>query len=134
MEALYSYPPLPESYYNTYRQYKHAHSRILHWVQKTAADLRDRIRTPSSPTRGRAQGKSKNGTKRSQPIPDLDYETPKLSLRTFLKLVRDIADSDVEIPQNYIVLLEMSIKQRKDIAAFYSPDANASESNKAHLF
>jgi hypothetical protein len=64
---------------------------------------------------------------------DPDLISPKLSLGTLIDLAREISASDVVIPASYLALLELSIKQRKMTAAFYSPDTEVSEDNKAHL-
>lgn len=137
-------PRLPKFYYDTYRQYKENESLIVQWVHRTAAELRDRARAASSaaycsiPITSRRGGRGGHGNKARTQKPlaavlDPDLASPKLSLRTLLDLAREISASDVVIPASYLALLELSIKQRKITAAFYSPDANVSEDNKAHL-
>jgi len=64
---------------------------------------------------------------------DPDLASPKVSLRTLLDLAREISASDFVIPASCLALIELCIKQRKITAPFYSPDANASEENKAYL-
>ncbi|CAA7264299.1 unnamed protein product [Cyclocybe aegerita] len=128
--------PLPESYYSTYRQYKETSTKILKWVIDTAREIRNRAYTQSNTTRRpRAQGnKSRNAPKKVQPPLDPDLSSSKCSLGLFLKLVKEIADSNLDISATYVALLELSIEQRKEIAAFYSPDADAAEANKSHQF
>ncbi|KIM46901.1 hypothetical protein M413DRAFT_440469 [Hebeloma cylindrosporum] len=131
-------PRLPKFFYDTYRQYKENESIIVQWVHRTVAELRDRTRAASAsiPRRGRAHGsnhKARTNKAAASAVLDSDLASPKLSLRTLLDLAREISASDVVIPSSYLALLELSIKQRKITAAFYSPDANVSEDNKAHL-
>ncbi|KDR80062.1 hypothetical protein GALMADRAFT_242282 [Galerina marginata CBS 339.88] len=138
MQKQQSGPRLPESFYSTYRQSKESTAKILRWVHMTVVGLRERTReiTTPSPT-GRAQGKRARGfaTKRPSPTPlDADITSPKIPLRVFLQYVREIAASDVIIPTVYLVQLEAAIKQRKRTASFYSPDAEAWDQNRSHIF
>jgi len=130
-------PRLPKFYYSTYRQYKENESLIVQWLHRTVGELRASTRCAfsASSRRGRAHGnKSRTKTAGSQKAAlDPDLASPKLSLRTLLDLAREISASDVVIPASYLALLELSIRQRKATAAFYSPDADVSEDNKAHL-
>ncbi|CAA7264291.1 unnamed protein product [Cyclocybe aegerita] len=131
---------LPEVYYNTYRQYKHANSVLVKWVTDTAFQLRSKMcDTPPDPppdSSATVQRRKPRDTcaNRLKTGRDLDPASPKVSFTVFLELVEDIAESNVFIPQSYVSLLELSIKQRKQTAAFYSPDENASEVNKSHEF
>ncbi|KAF8960307.1 hypothetical protein BDZ97DRAFT_1922220 [Flammula alnicola] len=137
MDAKSSVPRLPKFYYNTYRQYKENESKIVRWVHITVAKIRERAHGQTAPPfRGRAQGnKARNGgTRRTQPLMDPDLSSPKFPLRLFVDLVREIAASDVVIPISKLTLLELSIKQRKTTAAFYSADAEAAENNRTHRY
>jgi hypothetical protein len=145
MDAKNFTPRLPKFYYDTYRQYKENESLIVQWVHRTVAELRDRTHAASPASyypipipskRGRGHGNKARTQKPAAAAAaalDPDLASPKLSLRTLLDLAREISTSDVVIPASYLALLELSIKQRKITAAFYSPDANVSEDNKAHL-
>lgn len=141
MDAKNFTPRLPKFYYDTYRQYKENESLIVKWVHRTVAELRNRTRAGSSSassypipiTSRRGRGHGNKARAQRTAVIDPDLASPRLSLRTLLDHAREISASDVVIPASYLALLELSIKQRKITAAFYSPDANVSEDNKAHL-
>lgn len=132
-------PRMPKAFYSTYRQYKENERKILLWVHRTVADIREQATKATAPTptttRGRAQkNRARNGgPKKTHATVDPDFASPKWSLRLFIRLVEEIAESDVVIPISQLTLLQLSIKQRKRIAAYYSSDMDVSESNKSHL-
>ncbi|KAF8174104.1 hypothetical protein BJ912DRAFT_991180 [Pholiota molesta] len=132
-------PRMPKAFYSTYRQYKENERKILFWVHRTVADIRDQATKATAPTstasRGRAQKSRarKGGPKKTHATVDPDFASPKFSFSLFIRLVEEIAESDIVIPVSQLTLLQLSIKQRKRIAAYYSSDMDVSESNKSHL-
>ncbi|KAF9484994.1 hypothetical protein BDN70DRAFT_704585 [Pholiota conissans] len=131
-------PRLSEWYRSSYDQYKENDSRLLFWVHRTVAEIR-RVRSPcstSTRSNGRAQrNKAHNENAKNYVTMDPDFASPKISFSQLIVFAKEIAASNVTIPMSYLRLLYLSIKLRKRLAAFYSPDAgvDAEKKNSSHL-
>ncbi|KAF9470493.1 hypothetical protein BDN70DRAFT_998916 [Pholiota conissans] len=131
---------LPKSHYSTYRQYKENEQKILRWVHETVADIRgtasESTNPPPTQHRPRAQRSRARNTRpaRTHATIDPDFVSAKIPLRLFIQLVQEIADSEAVIPISYLNIFQLSIQLRKVIAAYYSPDADLSQSNRTHVF
>src|SRR6266581_6131270 len=125
---VYSKPSLPPRHYDSYVQYKTSDAEVLHWVHAAILTLRHKKR--SQTVRGPTQRNARIKAGQSSQGPD--FNSAKVPLNMLLKFVMEIADSDIDIPDKTINLLNKSIELRKAVGSFYSGLPDPTRSNKTH--
>ena len=104
-----SKPPLPLHHHDSYGQYKASDRKVLRWIHTAILTL--------------------HNEERSQTV---GFESAQVPFNKLLKSVKEIANSDIDIPDKVVDLLTMSIKLRKEIGSFYSGHPNQKRRNDTH--
>ena len=124
---------LPPGIHSTNREYKHHGQHIVRWIVTTSGSILDNNGAEGSlPHPGGAFASKGSKKKKKKSAPRTDRYAPKITLNQLVKLSKLIATNGISTPEEILHRLYHMIRLRKEVAAFFSTDADAGPANKSH--